>query len=186
MLGRNPVGRHFSFDAPREVEGVEHGWVKFYVGGIGQLADARFVIDGAPKNGHDPYHPELGDIGWSEGWIQFNTAFDIRLAYLAWSETRVELAQQGDELVVRLTAPLNFDNGKPETGTVTVAGGQGDFERVTVTEESASAGIFTGRLKLASGKAGAKGDGALQFQPGSTVRPSHGFGDLGRHATLRP
>ena len=186
MFGRNPVGRHFSFDAPREVEGVEHGWFKFYVGGIGQLADARFVIDGSPKNAHYPYHPEIGDIGWTEGWIQFNTAFDISLSYLAWSESKVELAKQGDELVVRLTAPLNFDYGKPETGTVTVASGQGDIERVTVTEDSASAGTFTGRLKLAPGQAAAKGDGTLQFQPGTTVQASHGFGYLGRHATLKP
>ena len=72
MFGRNPVGRHFSFDAPREVEGVEYGWFKFYHGGIGRFADARFVIDGTPKNAHYPYHPEVGDIGWTEGWIQFN------------------------------------------------------------------------------------------------------------------
>ncbi len=186
MFGRNPVGRHFSFDAPREVEGVEHGWFRFYVGGIGQLADARFVIDGSPKNGHYPYNPGAGDIGWTEGWVQFNTAFNISLAYLAWSESKVELAKEGDELVIRLTAPLNFDYGKAETGTVTVASGLGDTERVTVTEDSASSGTFTGRLKLASGKAASKGDGALQFQPGTTVRASHGFGYLGRHATLKP
>lgn len=186
MFGRNPVGRHFSFDAPREVEGVEHGWFKFYVGGIGQLAGARFVIDGSPKNGHYPYNPGAGDIGWTEGWIQFNTAFNISLAYLAWSESKVELAKEGDELVVRLTAPLNFDYGKVETGTVTVASGLGDIERITVTEDSASSGTFTGRLKLAPGKAASKGDAELQLQPGTTIRASHGFGYLGRHATLKP
>jgi hypothetical protein len=73
-----------------------------------------------------------------------------------------------------------------ESGTVTVASGQGDVERVTVTEDSASGATFTGRLKLAPGKAAAKGDGALQFQPGTTVKASHGFGYLGRHATLQP
>lgn len=186
MYGRNPVGRHFSFDAPREVEGVEHGWFKFHHGGIGRLAEARFVIDGSPKNAHYPYHPEVGDIGWTEGWIQFNVCYNISLSYLAWSESKVELEKQGDELVVRLTAPLNFDYGKAETGTVTVASGLGDVERVTVTEDSASAATFTGRLKLASGKAASKGDGALQFQPGTTVKASHGFGYLGRHSTLKP
>ncbi|MCH5376031.1 MAG: hypothetical protein JJ992_18840, partial [Planctomycetes bacterium] len=54
-FGRNPVGRHFSYDAPREIEGVEFGWFSFYAGGIGQLAKARFVIDGAPKDCHYPY-----------------------------------------------------------------------------------------------------------------------------------
>jgi len=184
MFGRNPVGRHFSFDAPREVEGVEYGWFKFLPGGIGRLAEARFVIDGSPKDGHYPYHPEKGDFGWTEGWIQFNVAFNISLAYLAWSETKVELAKEGDELVVRLTAPLNFDYGKAETATVLVASGSGDVERVTVTEDSPSAAGFTGRLRLAPGAASAAGDRVLQFQPGTTIRASHGFGYLGRHARL--
>lgn len=186
MFGRNPVGRHFSFDAPREVEGVEHGWFKFYHGGIGRLADARFVIDGSPKNAHYPYHPEVGDIGWTEGWVQFNVAFNVSLSYLAWSETKVEATRQGDELIVRLTAPLNFDYGKVETGTLSIASGIGDVERVTVTEDSASSATFTGRIALKPAAQAAKGDQSLQFKQGTTVRISHGFGYLGRHNTFKP
>jgi hypothetical protein len=186
MYGRNPVGRHFSFDAPREVEGVEHGWFKFHHGGIGRLADARFVIDGSPKNAHYPYHPEVGDIGWTEGWIQFNVCYNISLSYLAWAESKVELDRQDDELVIRLTAPLNFDYQKVETGTVTVASGLGDEERVTVTEDSPSSRTFTGRIKLQPAKSATNGDRTLQFQPDTTIKVSHGFGYLGRHATLKP
>ena len=169
MFGRNPVGRHFSFDAPREIEGVEYGWFKFLPGGIGQLANARFVIDGSPKNAHYPYHPEIGDIGWTEGWIQFNTAYDISLAYLAWSESKIDLTKNGDELIIRLTAPLNFDYNKVETGTVTVTDSDGKEARVTVTEDSANSMNFTGRIKI---------------QPGSAVKVSHGYGYLGRSATI--
>ena len=186
MFGRNPVGRHFSYDAPREIEGVEHGWFKFLPGGIGQLAKARFVIDGSPKDAHYPYHPEKGDIGWTEGWIQFNTPFNISLAYLAWSESKIDLTKNGAELVIHLQAPLNFDYGKVETGTVTVSSGQGDEERVTVTEDSPSSMTFTGRLKLEPGAATKAGDNALQFLQGTTIKASHGFGYLGRQATLKP
>jgi hypothetical protein len=186
MFGRNPVGRHFSFDAPREIEGVEYGWFRFYPGGIGRLAEARFVIDGSPKNAHYPYHPEAGDIGWTEGWIQFNTAYDISLAYLAWSETGIEAARQGDELVVRLTAPLNFDYEMAEAGTVIVESGLGDKERVVVLEDSVSSPSFTGRLKLLQATAARAGDNTLQFKPGTTIKVSHGFGYLGRHTTLKP
>lgn len=94
-FGRNPVGRHFSYDAPREIEGVEFGWFKFLPGGIGRLADARFVIDGSPKDGHYPYHPEKGDFGWTEGWIQFNTPFNLSLAWLAYAEMRHPVAARG-------------------------------------------------------------------------------------------
>lgn len=186
MYGRNPVGRHFSFDAPREVEGVEHGWFRFYPGGIGRLAEARFVIDGSPKNAHYPYHPEVGDIGWTEGWVQFNVCYNITLSYLAWSESKVEIITEGDELVIRLTAPLNFDYNKVETGVVTVASGLGDEERVTVTEDSASSPTLTGRIKLQTANAAKAGDGILQFKEGTTIKASHGFGYLGRHATIRP
>ncbi len=170
MFGRNPVGRHFSFDAPREIEGVEYGWFKFLPGGIGQLANARFVIDGSPKDAHYPYSPEKGDIGWTEGWIQFNTAYDISLAYLAWSESKIDLTKDGDELVIRLTAPLNFDYGKVETGSVTVTNSEGKEARVTVTEDSANSTTFTGRINL---------------KPGAAVKVSHGYGYLGRHATIK-
>ncbi len=167
-FGRNPVGRHFSFDAPREVEGVEFGWFKFLPGGIGRLADARFVFDGSPKDGHYPYHPEKGDFGWTEGWVQFNTAFNISLAWLAFAETRLEARREGGELVVRLRAPLNFDYTRVESGTVTVEAG-GQTRRLAVTEESADAEFLSGRLPLP--------------EPGPvTVR--YGFGYLGRQIRL--
>lgn len=186
MFGRNPVGRHFSFDAPREVEGVEHGWFRFYPGGIGRLADSRFVIDGSPKNAHYPYHPELGDIGWAEGWVQFNVCHNISLSYLAWAESKIELTKQDDELVIRLTAPLNFDYNKVEAGSVLVASDLGDEEAVTVTEDSANSATFTGRIKLRPDQRVTMDDKALQYKTGTTLKVSHGFGYLGRHATTKP
>jgi len=169
--GRNPVGRHFCFRAPTEIEGVEFGWFRRYPGGIGRLRDARFVIDGAPKNPHYPHNPEIGDVGWTEGWVQFNTPLNLSLAYLAWSETSLDLKRDGDEIVVTLRAPLDLDPSRVETGTVVVQSGQGEVERVTVTETGPANGIFVARLP---------------FRPGTTVTASHGFGYLGRHATLKP
>ena len=98
----------------------------------------------------------------------------------------MELTKQGDELVVRLTAPLNFDYKKAETGSVTVVSGLGDEEKVTVTEDSPSSATLTGRIKLQPATAARPGDKILQFKPGTTIKASHGFGYLGRHATLKP
>jgi hypothetical protein len=186
MFGRNPVGRHFSFDAPREIEGVEHGWFRFFPGGIGRLADARFVIDGSPKDGHYPWHPEKGDIGWSEGWIQFNTPFNLSLAYLAWSDTKLELNRAGDGLAVRLRAPLAVDAARQESGSVVLASANGDTERLAVIEEAADALDLTGKLELQASATAKPGDGILQFPAGTTVQASYGFGYLGHTATLRP
>jgi len=171
MFGRNPVGRHFSYDAPRELEGVEFGWFKFLPGGIGRLAEARFVIDGSPKNGHYPYHPEKGDFGWTEGWIQFNTPFNASLAWLAFSETHITAKRDGNDLVVRLRAPLNFDDERVETGTVVVTSAGGRRQPLKVTEESANSEYLAGRLPVAAA-------------PGAAVEASYGFGYLGRRMTI--
>ncbi|MBM4155424.1 MAG: hypothetical protein FJ221_10415 [Lentisphaerae bacterium] len=180
MFGRNPVGRHFSYDAPRELEGVEFGWFKFYPGGIGRLAEARFVIDGSPKDGHYPYHPEKGDFGWTEGWVQFNAAFNVSLAHLAFAETRIDVRRDGDAAVVRLRAPLNFDYGRAETGTVVVTSGGGDVERLAVVETSASSFDLEGRIRLQPGAPPIHGDGILQTDPAATVEAVYGHGYLGR------
>ena len=184
MFGRNPTGRHFSYDAPREIEGVEHGWYSFLAGGIGRLANARFVIDGSPKDGHYPYHPEKGNYGWTEGWIQFNTPFNVSLAYLAHAETKITVRRDGAELVVRLEAPLNFDYAKAESGKVWLTSSNGDAETVVVTEESSNSRFFTGRIRLQTAAAAQPGDGVLQAAAGATVTAGYGFGYLGRRATL--
>ncbi len=142
-FGRNPTGRHFSYDAPREIEGVEHGWYSYHIGGIGQLADARFVFDGAPKNRHYPYHPEVGDFGWTEGWVNFNTAFNLSMAYLARSETAIKASWQDGLLTVRLRAPLNFDYGQRESATIEIRLPDGKTLQTQLLEESANSPFFS-------------------------------------------
>jgi len=182
MFGRNPTGRHFSYDAPREIEGVETGWFTFCPGGIGRLANSRFVIDGSPKDFHYPYHPEVGGKGYTEGWIQFNTPFNLSMAYLAYDRTKLGLTREGDSLVIRLEAPLNFDYAKAETATVTLTSTSGDIEEVTVTEDSPNSRTFTGRIKVQPGPAA---KGTLQAKPGDSVEASYGYGFLGRKAILK-
>ncbi|WP_309379813.1 discoidin domain-containing protein [Cerasicoccus frondis] len=147
-FGRNPAGRHFSYDAPREIEGVEFGWYSYHEGGIGQLAEARFVFDGSPKNQHYPYHPEVGDVGWSEGWVTFNTAYNLSLSYLALSETAIEASWNGRVLTVRLKAPINFDYGQIEHAKIRVLLMDGSEQLMTVTEESVDSPYLAGELEL--------------------------------------
>lgn len=185
MFGRNPVGRHFSYDAPREIPGVEFGWFRFYNGGIGRLADARFVIDGSPKNAHFPYHPELGDIGWTEGWIQFNTPFNISMSYLAHAQTRIAAAIKGPQLQVTLQGPLNFDPASVEFGRVLVTSSSGDREWLDVKESSAASGDFVGQLAIETAEKSVPNDGRVQARKGDTVSVHYGFGHL-EHSTTLP
>jgi hypothetical protein len=174
MFGRNPTGRHFSFAAPREIEGVEHGWYSRHKGGIGQLEQARFVIDGSPKNQHFPYHPEVGNVGWTEGWVTFNTAFNISLAYLAHAEISLTVRRDGDDVLVQLTAPLNFDYAKIETAEVSVTIGAAPAITLTVTEDSANARTLSAKVPRS------------RSAPATTIEASYGFGFLAHRATLKP
>jgi hypothetical protein len=147
-FGRNPTGRHFSYDAPREIEGVEFGWYSFYDGGIGQLAQARFVFDGAPKNAHYPYHPEVGNVGWTEGWVNFNTAYNISMSYLATSETQIQAQYQAGVLSVRLRAPINLDYTTRESANVRVLFADGSERPMRLEEESVDSAYLAGEADL--------------------------------------
>jgi hypothetical protein len=70
------------------------------------------------------------------------------------------LKREGDELVVRLLAPLDFDDTKVETGTVTLVSNTGDRESITGTEESASSRYLSARMKITPA-AVRSGDGTL-------------------------
>jgi len=167
-FGRNPCGRHFSYDARREIEGCDLGWYSHLPGGIGKLGDVRFVLDGAPKHVHYPYHPEAGNYGWTEGWVNFNTAFNLSLAYMAKADTELTLQQKDGAVVVRLRAPLNFDYEKRETARVELHLEDGSAQEITLHEESASSAFFTGSL-------------TPQEKP---VSASYGYGYLATEAVL--
>jgi len=145
-FGRNPCGRHFSYDAPRDIEGCDLGWYSHLPGGIGKLGEARFVLDGAPKHVHYPYNPGAGNYGWTEGWVNFNTAFNLSLAYMAKADTELTLHQKGAAVVVRLHAPLNFDYERTETARVELHFEDGSSQEVTLHEESLNSPFFIGSL----------------------------------------
>lgn len=79
--GRNPLGRHFCYTATEEFDGAKLGWVKRYQGGAGNLQYCIGMLDGSPKEENFPYNPS-GDTGYTEGWIAFNSAWNMSLAYL--------------------------------------------------------------------------------------------------------
>ncbi|MGL1935065.1 MAG: hypothetical protein OCD01_08595 [Fibrobacterales bacterium] len=169
-FGRNPTGRHFSYDAPREIEGVDVGWYSFYQGGIGRLADARFVFDGAPKNEHYSYNPEVGNIGWSEGWIQHNLPFNLTLAYLAHFDTEFSVKQKQDSMVIRAKAPLNFDYSAVEQMTVQITAKNGEITQVILHEESVHSEYFTNTTSV----------------PEDTVTLSYGYGYMKKELMVDP
>lgn len=183
-FGRNPFGRHFSYDAAREIEGVEVGWSTYLNGGNGQLMAVKGVLDGSPKEDAYPFNPAAA-AGYTEGWVAFNTAWNASLAYMAADDTGVAVYDAGfaakpaslgyGGIGLELAAPLNFNYGAMESGYVDLVSSNGDTERVTVTEASASSFLFRGTATLANG-ARNDGDGVLQVPASGWFEVSYGYG----------
>ncbi|NHE56038.1 discoidin domain-containing protein [Cyclobacterium plantarum] len=175
-FGRNPTGRHFSFKGPQEIEGVDLGWYSRHKGGIGLLDEVPFVFDGSPKSFHYPNYPEAGDVGWTEGWVQFNTAFNISMAYLANYYTRLECSQnESGDLLIRLVAPLNFYSDQEEQANVQVANMAGNSISLGLKELSAFSLELEGRMEKNDSRLEAEGQ-ILLLEEKDQVKVSYGYG----------
>jgi hypothetical protein len=175
-FGRNPTGRQFSYKGPEEVEGVDLGWYSRHKGGIGLLEEVPFVFDGSPKSFHYPNYPEAGNLGWTEGWVQFNTAFNTSMAYLANYYTHIHIEKQGNEnLLIRLAAPLNFYYDREESVRLHLANSSGETIPVVLKETHPYSNVLEGTV--AFHKTGLKSENqVLILKEGDWIEVSYGYG----------
>ncbi|MGC9451816.1 MAG: putative Ig domain-containing protein [Oceanipulchritudo sp.] len=194
MFGRNPLNRHFSYDAadPESgFEGVERGWSTYYAGGVGQLQDARGVLDGSPKDSAYPYDPNDGP-GYTEGWVAFNAAWNAALAWTAADAARIRImdTDSGGELPgvvpgmacrIELIAPLNFDYTRKEEAVVRVFTDT-DAVEVVVRETARNSGVFRGEFRiLGSGESTGQ---CITVEGSENVTAAYGWGFLGTATSL--
>lgn len=158
MFGRNPYGRHYSYDAPNEIEGVEQGWFSEYSGGNGMLNNVIGVLDGSPKEAAYPYDQEAAE-GYTEGWVAFNSAWNASLAYSAAEDTDLMIFNEdftetitsittGSTIGIRLKAPLNFNESLVEQGQVIIKTSKGEEINIQVVEENNNSLYFKGYVIL--------------------------------------
>lgn len=88
VYGRNPHGRHFCYTATQEFDGAKLGWTERYQGGFGNLTYCVGVLDGSPKEESYPYDPDAS-TGYTEGWVAFNSAWNMSLAYLCGENAKI-------------------------------------------------------------------------------------------------
>ncbi|GMA91903.1 hypothetical protein [Homoserinibacter gongjuensis] len=181
VFGRNPTGRAAQYrihDPELAFEGLDLGWFSEYQGGNGLLQGSHGVFDGSPKNGHYPFNPGVSNIGHTEGWVTFNTAWLEALAWRAFTATAVSLgavsAPADGSVGVVLRAPLNMDAAGGNTGEVRVSVNDGAPTPVTVTQTGANALDYTADLDLA----------ALGAVQGDVVTVSYGLGPFERSASV--
>jgi hypothetical protein len=181
VFGRNPTGRAAQYrinDPEIAFEGLDLGWFSEYQGGYGLLQGSHGVLEGSPKNAHYPFNPGVGNIGHSEGWVTFTTAWLESLAWRAYTSTEVSLGASavpaGGSVEVTLRAPLNMDVAGGNTGEVQVSVDGAEPTALTVVQTGANALDYTAELDLAE----------LGAAEGDTVTISYGLGAFTRSATL--
>lgn len=185
VFGRNPFGRHFSHDASRDFEGVESGWFVEYQGGAGELNNVLGVLDASPKEASYPYNPSA-DYGYTEGWVNFNTAWNEALAFLAVEDTAVKVFDQsfgteintvspGQTIGAQLKAPLNFIYNAVESGQINIVSSSGDTEKLTVNEVTVNNLNFRVTVNVSTAAANS-GDGIIQAPVSGWFAISYGYG----------
>lgn len=184
MFGRNPTGRHFSYDAITDFQGADLGWFQEYQGGLGQLQNARGVLDGSPKETTYPYNPYAGDPGHTEGWVTFNTAWNVALAWFAFDATKIELfdggfieridsVKMGETVGVRLYAPLNFDGERREKGRINVQTSEGKKIQIKAKEANTNSLYFEAQIHFSESEPDSN-QNTIRVQPDDIVKISYG------------
>lgn len=183
-FGRNPTGRQFSYKGPEEVEGVDLGWYSRHRGGIGLLDEVQFVFDGSPKSFHYPNFPEVGDLGWTEGWVQFNTAFNMSMAYMANYYSDIVLEKKGDGYyTIVLTAPLNFDYHQTDRVKVKVANEAGESLWISLEESSPLSTQLKASLQFRGNKVHI-GEKNLSLSKEDNIVLTYGYGYFARRLVM--
>ncbi|MBR9776370.1 MAG: coagulation factor 5/8 type domain-containing protein [Cytophagales bacterium] len=183
-FGRNPTGRQFSYKGPEEVEGVDLGWYSRHKGGIGLLEDVQFVFDGSPKSFHYPNYPEVGDLGWTEGWVQFNTAFNMSMAYMANYYTDIILENKGNgNYTIALTAPLNFDYKQTDVAKIKIVNQAGESLLVSLKEASPLSLKLIGSLQIKENRV-VVGEKKLSLDKDDRIILTYGYGYFERRLVL--
>ena len=155
-------------------EGVENGWPKAHPNGYGQLGKVRGTLDGTPLDAQFPRpdvattgaheKPVQGDhIGQNayatEGWGISNRGWMATLTFALLGTQKIRVldtagkkpvltGKAGQPVTLELTAALNLDPTKEETGWVLVSQDGRDSVKIPVQETALDSGVFTARYTV--------------------------------------
>ena len=81
LFGRNPLGAITDSHPQLGFPDAERGWPSVYTGAAAYLENCRGTINSSPGTEMFPYNP-AGAFRHAEGWVNFNAAWNVGLAYL--------------------------------------------------------------------------------------------------------
>lgn len=84
LFGRNPQRAAAASHPAQGFPRVERGWPRpFPTNVCARLETTRGALCASPGSEHYPYHP-AGPFRHAEGWVNFNAAWNVALAYARW------------------------------------------------------------------------------------------------------
>ena len=88
LFGRNPLAAAAATYPEQGFPLIERGWPKKYKGDVcARIELCRGALCASPGSEMYPFNPE-GMFRHSEGWVNFNTAWNVSLAYWVWDSKK--------------------------------------------------------------------------------------------------
>ncbi len=187
LFGRNPLAAHSSERGPQDYRGVERGWPKkFSRNTCARIELCRGGLNSSCASEHYPFNPG-GAFRHCEGWVNFNTAFNVGLAYAMWHDTRLALRDDAGQPVTQLKTGqavqvhLRAPTDHATQFSVTITNGKTE-QKLPLQAAAAAPWEHAATVKLSEQPDGQPG--TLVVKKGDALKFSYGHGFLRRELAL--
>jgi hypothetical protein len=187
LFGRNPLAAHASARGPQDFRGVERGWPKkFPANQCARIELCRGGLNATCGSEFYPFNPG-GAFRHCEGWVNFNTAFNVGLAFAMWHDTLLELRDAAGQPLTQLKlgqaaqVHLRAPTDRAIQFSLAVISGKVE-QKLPLQTEAAAPWENTATVKLSEQADGQPG--TIVIKRGDALKFSYGLGFLRREVAL--
>lgn len=164
LFGRNPQNACSAHKIDLGFNHLEKPWPKGYYPNVtARLELVRGSFSSISPTDMYPYQPN-GKFGHLEGWVAFNAAWNLSLAYMNWYDTQLNATIKNDKVHITLISPAGMDKNKVEQVKVNITNPSGQTKELILNESTAKSNIYKQSATLTE----------LQAAPGKEIQISYG------------
>lgn len=171
LFGRNPQNACSASHKDLGFSGLEKSWpIEFSRDVCARLELVRGTFSSICTTAMYPYNPQ-GKFGHPEGWVAFNSAWNVSMAYLNNYDTHLTVMNKGynaealsvlpnNDIFIQLETPTGFLANR----RLSLTTANGGHKNITLTETPAGSHIFRGVFNT----------GALNIKQADSIKLSYG------------
>ncbi|MET2985610.1 hypothetical protein [Aureibaculum conchae] len=193
LFGRNPVSAHSANRGVQDYEGVERGWPKEYKKDVcARLELVRGTLSSSAATEHY-VNGVKDDFRWPEGWVNFNAAFNVGLAYASLHNMQFEIQDNTgtnmQEIIfdksydVVFKAPVSLNNQQRTTLKVDLYNGEEFVSSITLKETEPGSSIYKSTLKFSLKSSTLPN--TIQLEGDSNLSLKYGYGVFGKRLDIK-